>query len=146
MKKLLLLTFAILSLSLTTNLAFAQTAKLVGTWELMRPPLPNGEKIPYAVLRNFDEKGGYVQVAAIPNGTVIEGKASFETFADGIVKEVIKFAANPDRIGKTFNFRYKFITDNGFQLLITEGGTKIVDGIETVEWREVWRKVEEFKK
>lgn len=145
MKKLFMLTLAVLSLSLTTNLAFAQTPKLTGTWELMLAPLPNGEKPCYTVLRTFDEKGDYVQIAATPKGVFIEGKANFEISADGRVKEVIKYAANPDRMGKTFNFIYKFMTNNGIQLFITEGGTKVVDGVETVEWREFWRRVEEFK-
>jgi len=146
MKKLFLLTFAILSLSLASNLAFAQIPNLVGTWEFMIFPQPNSEKPCFTLLRTFDEKGDYIQIESSPNGVFIVGKASFELSADGKVKEVIKFAANPDRVGKTFNFTYKFMTDNGVQLLITEGGTKVVNGVETVEWREIWRRVEEFKK
>lgn len=108
----------------------------------MRPTRPNGEKILYAVLRTFDENGGYIQFASIPNGTVIEGKASFNTFTGGVVK----FSANPDRVGKTFNFRYRFMITNGSQLLVTKGGTKVVDGVKTVDWKQVLRRVKEFKK
>lgn len=146
MKKLFLLTFAILSLSLTSNTVFAQIPNLVGTWEFMIFPPANTEKPCYTILRTFDEKGDYVQIEASPNGVYIVAKASYELSAAGTVKEVIKFAANPDRVGKTFNFNYKFMTENGVQILITEGGTKVVDGVETVEWREIWRRVEEYKK
>jgi len=145
MKKLFLMTFAILSLSVISNTLFAQIPNLVGTWEFMIFPPPNTEKPCYTLLRTFDDKGNYTQIEASPKGVYIVGKASFELSAAGRVKEVISFAANPDRIGKTFNFTYKFMTDNGVKLLITEGGTKIVNGVETVEWREIWRRVEDFK-
>jgi hypothetical protein len=146
MKKLFSRTFAILSLSLISNAAFSQIPNLVGTWEFMTFLPENTPKPCYTILRTFNEKGDYVQIAASPNGVYIEGKASFELSADGKVKEVITFAANPDRLGKTFNFTWKFMTNNGVQLLITEGGTKVVNGVETVEWREIWRRVEEYKK
>lgn len=141
MKKLLMLCL----ITLATNLAFAQVDKLVGVWELTIPPTPNGERPAYNVLRTFDEKGNYIQIAATPNGSFIVGKAHFAEFVDGKVKENIKFAADSSRIGKTFNFSYKFITEGKHQLLITEGGTKVEAGYATVEWREIWRKVEEYK-
>lgn len=141
MKKILTLSLIILA----TNVAFAQADKLAGVWELMVPPAQNGQKPNYNVLRTFDEKGNYIQIASTPNGAFIVGKAHFEEFLDGRVKENIKFATDSSRIGKTFNFSYKFLTEGNHQVLITEGGTKVEAGYATVEWREVWRKVEEYK-
>lgn len=144
MKNLLTISLSIFLLSATS--VYAQTSNFFGTWELMRPPLTEENKnLIYPILRSYDEKGNYTQFAVTKNGTFIEGKASFEPLTADTVKEVINFAANASRIGKTFTFHYKIVNNNSSQFLITEGKKKIVDGKETVEWREVWRKVEEFK-
>lgn len=145
MRKSIIYAITLVAFCLVTNIAYGQKDKLTGVWELTLQPGPNGEKPGYSLLRSFDDKGTYTQIAATPGLAFIVGKATFTEFDDGRVKEVISFAADSSRIGKTFNFSYKFSKEGNHQLLITEGGTKVVNGYATVEWREIWRKVEEYK-
>ncbi|RZL36953.1 MAG: hypothetical protein EOO96_05925 [Pedobacter sp.] len=145
MRKSIFNAITLVALCLSTNIAFGQKDKLVGTWEFVKVAPPNAEKICYTSLRTFDEKGDYIQIAATANGAVIQAKGRFEIFEEGIVKELITFTPNPDRKDKTFNFNYRFVTEGNHNLMIIEGGTKVVNGYATVEWREVWRKVEEYK-
>ncbi|RYG05894.1 MAG: hypothetical protein EOO07_29620 [Chitinophagaceae bacterium] len=145
MRKSIINAIMLMALCLSTNIAFGQKDKLTGVWELALQPGPNGEKPGYSLLRSFDEKGTYTQIVATPGLAYIVSKATFAEFEDGRVKEVISFATDTNRIGKSFNFSYKFSNEGNHQLLITEGGTKVVNGYATVEWREVWRKVEEYK-
>jgi hypothetical protein len=144
MKKPLALTLILLAVVVTAS--FAQTSKFFGMWELMRPPGAESGNTPVlTILRNYDEKGNYTQLTVISAGSFIERKANFTVVDDSTVKETIDYSRDPNRTGSVLTFGYRFIAKDDAQFMITEGGTKVVDGFATVEWREVWRKVEAYK-
>jgi hypothetical protein len=143
MKK-LAFSIALLLLVLTGSV-FAQKEKLIGTWELVQAPAQNGEKNCYTVLRNFDKNGNYIQIASTPNGAIIQTKAIYKEFLHGKLTEYISLSSDSSHVGKTFSLDYRFLEEGGHQFLILEKGTKVNSGYVTVEWREGWRKVEEYK-
>ena len=151
---------AMLSHFTTLQVAKAQFKKvdisnLEGSWEFARPQNDVDLSVPFhTTLRNFDKEGNYVEISVSATGSYIQAKAKFEVVKDSSdkalmnysVKETITYAAKEDRLGKIFNFKCVIVTDNGHLFLLTEGGKKNDDGTNTVEWREMWRKIEEFKK
>lgn len=160
MKTIYILMLATLSPFLSFNLANAQAKRadiknLIGTWEFVKPQNainPTGQF--FTTLRTFDTAGNYEEVFVTTGGTYIQSKAKFELvdsvetkgFLNHSVKEVINYSINDSRLGKTFNFRCGIVSDDGNLFLLTEGGKKNVDGVEVIEWREMWRKVQEPKK
>lgn len=147
MKNLYVLALAILSQCLSVSVAKAQISKFEGTWEMLRAPNPNGNAVPFfTTLRTFDKTGNYVEIGVSAGGAFIQAKAKFELTGDSTINETINYAANESKVGKSFSFGCRFVTQSNHQFLITEGGRKTVNGVETPEWREVWRKIEEFRK
>lgn len=156
MKTLYTISIALLSLFFTLTAANAQfkkedVGKLEGTWEFVKPQNPPDGTPFFTTLRTFDKEGNYEEIFASASGAYVQSRARFELGDNSAlpgpftytVSEVNKFALNEARLGKTFNFRCGIVVNNGHTLLITEGGKKVVDGVETADWREIWRKVKE---
>lgn len=152
MKKLLILSFGILSLSLWSNFAFSQQSteldKFSGAWEFLKPPVKaDGEQQPFfTTLKVFDKEGTCLQLKVTDKGTIVWQTAKIELKEDQFLEETINYSINPSLKNTSLNLKYKFISDqNGNHFFLIQGGYKIVDGKETFDWSELWRKVEAIK-
>ena len=152
MKKKLKLSFAILYLSLLTHIAFSQQAsemdKFSGAWEFVKPPLKDAVvQQPFlTTLKVFDKEGSCLQLKVTDKGTVVWQKAKIELKADQFLIETINYSINPSLNNTSLTIKYKFLSDqSGNQFLVIQGGYKLIDGKETFDWAELWRKVETIK-
>jgi len=77
---------------------------------------------------------------------VVWQKAKIELKADQFLIETINYSINPSLNNTSLTIKYKFLSDqSGNQFFVIQGGYKLIDGKETFDWAELWRKVETIK-
>jgi len=80
-------------------------------------------------------------------GTVVWQTAKIELESEDILKESLNYSISQSLNNAVFKLKYKiFDGPDGNKYLGIMGGAKQVDGKETYEWQELWRKVDKIKK
>lgn len=121
--------------------SFAQTFPFAGSWEYLKPS-SEGVYPFITVVRTIDEKGKYTQIRVTDEGSFIWQVARLEIIDNKTLKEHIEDCINPELIGKTLTLKYSSEGADKNKQLTFKGGAKLVDGIETFEWAESWRKLD----
>ncbi|WP_406824657.1 hypothetical protein [Pedobacter sp. KACC 23697] len=139
--------------SLSSNCIIAQEkatlSDFVGAWEFVTPPRQaDAPPMPFlSTLKVFDAMGNCLQLKVTEQGTVIWQTAKIEVESEDTLKESVNYSVSQPLNNAIFKLKYKiFDGPDGTRYLGIKGGAKQVDGKETYEWQELWRKVDKIKK
>jgi hypothetical protein len=146
--------FALFFLSSNHIIAQEKTTlyDFVGAWEFVTPPRQaDAPPMPFlSTLKVFDIMGNCLQLKVSEQGTVVRQTAKIEVEGEDILKECVNYSISSisqPLNNAVFKLKYKiFDGPDGNKYLGIMGGAKQVDGKETYDWQELWRKVDKIKK
>jgi len=127
----------------------ATLSDFVGAWEFVKPSSQvNAPKLPFlSTLKVFDVAGNCLQLKVTEQGTVVWQTAKIEVENESFIKERISYSISEPLNNTVSSLKFKFFDGpDGNRYLGIMGGAKQVDGKETYEWQELWRKVDKIKK
>ncbi|MEH3115919.1 hypothetical protein [Pedobacter terrae] len=153
MMKILKSLFVFVLFFLSSNFIIAQEkatlSDFVGAWEFVKPSgQANASQLPFlSTLKVFDTMGNCLQLKVTEKGTVVWQTAKIEVENENFIKESVNYSISAPLNNTVSSLKFKFFDGpDGNKYLGIMGGAKQVDGKETYEWQELWRKVDKIKK
>jgi len=148
-KSVILVAFFFLSSNYIIAQEKATLSDFVGAWEFVTPPRQSdAPPMPFlSTLKVFDVAGNCLQLKVTEQGTVVWQTAKIEVENESFIKERISYSISEPLNNTVSSLKFKFFDGpDGNRYLGIMGGAKQVDGKETYEWQELWRKVDKIKK
>ncbi|MFC1222653.1 hypothetical protein ACFE6N_02525 [Pedobacter sp. BG31] len=121
----------------------------VGAWEFVKPSgQANAPQLPFlSTLKVFDTMGNCLQLKVTEQGAVVWQTAKIEVENENFIKESVIYSISAPLNNTVSSLKFKFFDGpDGNRYLGIMGGAKQVDGKETYQWQELWRKVDKIKK
>ncbi len=136
---LLFVSFTKLSAQSTNSTSFQ------GVWELTQLASNNSETrvVVPGILKVFDAGGKFFNLRVTQYGSLINHKGNYVVNNADTYSEIIKNEAEDVKYslaGKTYKLRYKFSDDK--MLLVLKGILEGKEGVKSVEFTEVWKRVD----